>query len=250
MNRNHNRILITEQLLDAGNSGELPCNYDGGFLTDWGRVIEPFGTMTADGLVRLLDSIDRVDDQGRVWDPRIEREEAWEAYDEYEEWDDGDRRLNPSDPDWPSYYGCVCPYGECDNGPMCDLRRTVHQAIWERAVQVSGLSPGRSKWWYRKMVTDGELYLGDPAHPPMSYNSYWYLSLGSSRDEDCEADLGFEEFESAWWHPSLLESTRQGYRRDSILIQWERYEAELREAETPRPAEDGWGTGLYATRTI
>jgi hypothetical protein len=227
MNRNHHRTLITEQLLDAGNSEELPCSYDGGFLTHWGRVIEPFGTMTADGLTKLLDSIDRAYER----DIPVSREEAWEAYGEYEEWDDGDRRPDPSDPDYPSYAGCVCPYGECDDGSMCDLRSTVHQAVWERAVQVSGLSLGRSKWWYRKMVTDGELYLGDLAHPPMSYKSYWYLSLGSSRDEE-EDNSWVEDLRSTWWHPALLESTRQGYRHESILIEWEDYEAELREAET------------------
>lgn len=244
MNRNHNRTLITEQLLDAGNSGELPCNYDGGFLTDWGRVVEPFGTMTADGLAKLLDSIDRAHER----DIPISREEAWEAYDEYEEWDDGDRRPDPNHPDYPSYTGCVCPHGECDYGPMCDLRRTVHQAIWEQAIQLSGLSLGRSKWWYRKMVTDGELRLGDPAHPPMATESWQYLHLGFFSGEYSDE---YGDWYTEWWNQATFgKRRRQGYRRQSIRETWQDHEEELRKAKIPPPVDDDWGTGLYATRTI
>lgn len=239
MNRNHHRILITEQLLDAGNSGELPCSYDGGFLTEWGHLIEPFGTMTADGLTKLLDSINR---EGEEWAyPRESRQAAWEAYDE---WDEHNYHIHRDDPDYPSYVGCVCPYSECDDGPMCDLRRTVHQAIWVQAIRISGLSPGRSEWWYRKMVTDGELRLGDPTHPPMSNESWWHLYLGSaSGEDDCEVS------HDPWWsRPTLLESTRRSYRRESIDELWYAHEAQFR-IKSPPPVDD-WGTGLYATRTI
>lgn len=248
MNRNHNRILITEQLLDVGNNKELPCNYDGGFLTEWGHLIEPFGTMTADGLTLLIDKLNR---EGHEWMyPRESRRAAWEEYEDRcdgdDLWYEGELRPDSDHPDYPSYTGCVCPYGEgeCDDGPMCDLRRTVHQAIWEQAIQLSGLSLGRSKWWYRKMVTDGELHLGNSAYPPMATESWQYLHLGFFSGGYSDE---YGDWYTEWWNQATLgKRHRQGYRRQSIRETWEGYEAELREAKTPPLVEDDWGTGLYA----